>query len=110
MTIIKWFVSGRVPGDSTTNITVPIKPTELYNWYYQNGSPILASLNPALNVANVNETCNSSFECVHDYLIRINKFTSGAVASGLESFEQSRTTLGTVFIEDHLWFNTLFYR
>jgi hypothetical protein len=73
-------------------------PTEFVNWYYNNASDLLTSLNPLLNQSIVNQTCGSSFECVHDYLIRINAFTSGATALGLQTFQQSRTTLGKVSI------------
>lgn len=98
MTIMKRFVSGRVPGDTTPNITRPIMPTQIFNWYNGSGSTLLTSLNPDLSPANVNTVCNSSFECVHDYLIRINRLTSGAVVNGLQVFEQAQIILGTVFI------------
>jgi hypothetical protein len=71
-------------------------PTEFVNWYYTNASDILTSLNPLLNENIVNQTCSSNFECTHDYLIRINSFTSGAAASELQSFEQSKVVLGNI--------------
>jgi hypothetical protein len=71
-------------------------PTQFVNWYYNNASGILESLNPLLSQSIVNQTCGSNFECVHDYLIRINSFTSGATASGLQSFQQSKTILGKI--------------
>ena len=98
MTGLKRFVSGRVSGDRTPNIPRPIMPTQIVNWYNQNGSTLLTSLNPDLSLTNVNTVCNSTFECVHDYLIRINRLTSGAVVSGLQVFEQAQIILGTVFI------------
>jgi hypothetical protein len=69
-------------------------PTELVNWYYNNASSLLTSLNPFLSQTIVNQTCGSSFECIHDYLIRINSFTSAAASSELQTFQQSRTTFG----------------
>jgi hypothetical protein len=71
-------------------------PTELVNWYYTNASDILTSLNPLLDPSIVNETCLSNFECTHDYIIRINSFTSVATASELQSFEQSKVVLGNI--------------
>jgi len=71
-------------------------PTAFVNWYYNNASSLLASLNPLLSQTIVNQTCGSNFECIHDYLIRINSFTSGATASELLTFQQSRTTLGKI--------------
>ncbi len=73
-------------------------PTSFVNWYYNNGSDILASLNPLLSQTIVNQTCGSNFECIHDYLIRINSFTSAATASELQTFQQSRTTLGKISV------------
>ena len=73
-------------------------PTAFVNWYYNNASDILTTLNPLLSPTIVNQTCGSSFECVHDYLIRINSFTSAATASELQTLQQSKTTLGKIFI------------
>ncbi len=71
-------------------------PTAFVNWYYNNASSILTSLNPLLSPIIVNQTCGSNFECVHDYLIRINSFTSAATASELQTFQQSKITLGKI--------------
>jgi hypothetical protein len=71
-------------------------PTAFVNWYYNSASSLLTSLNPLLSQTIVNQTCGSNFECIHDYLIRINSFTSGATASELQTFQQSRTTLGKI--------------
>jgi hypothetical protein len=77
---------------------MPIMPTTFVQWYYNNASTILASLNPSLSQASVNETCSAHFECVHDYLLRINSFTSKATASALDMFQQSRLILGSIEI------------
>jgi len=69
-------------------------PTEFVQWYYNNASDILAQLNPLLSQTVVNQTCNGNFECIHDYLIRINKFTSSATASLMDSAQASKLTLG----------------
>ena len=89
---------GSAPGDRTPELSRPISPTEFYKWYYNSGSTTLTNLNPRLNQTVVNETCGSSFECVHDYLIRINVFTSQSTTSGLQNFQQLRATLSTVVI------------
>lgn len=92
---IKTPIIGHVSTDNTANISLPILPTEFVNWYYSQ-STVLAGLNPLLSQSVVNQTCSSSFECTHDYLIRINSFTSEATASELQTFEQSRTILGKI--------------
>jgi hypothetical protein len=87
---------GKVPTDTTADISDPIMPTEFVNWYYNSASTLLASLNPLLSQTIVNQTCGSNFECVQDYLIGINSFTSAATASQLQIFQQSRTTFGKI--------------
>ncbi len=82
--------------DTTANISMPIYPLEFVRWYYNNASNIIASLNPLLNQSIVNQTCGSSSECVHDYLIRINSFTSVATASELQVVQQSKNTFGKI--------------
>jgi hypothetical protein len=85
-----------VSTDTTADISMPIMPTEFVNWYYTSASSTLTSLNPVLSPSVVNQTCSSNFECVHDYLIRINSFTSGATASELQTVQQSRVVLGKI--------------
>lgn len=92
-----FFFSGRVPGDTTPELSRPIQPTRFVDWY-KNESTSLTSLNPRLNLNIVQQVCNSNDECIHDYVIRINEFTSGSTASGLLNFQESRTTLGTIVI------------
>ena len=87
---------GKVANDTTPDNSTPIMPTAFVNWYYNNASGLLATLNPLLSQTMVNQTCGSNFECVHDYLIRINAFTSGATGLRLQELEQARTTLGKV--------------
>lgn len=87
---------GKVPYDTTPDNNTPIMPTNFVKWYYNNASEILANLNPLLSQSVVNQTCSGNFECIHDYLIRINSFTSGATASGLQTFQEWRTTLGKI--------------
>ena len=98
-TITMSILLGKVSTDTTSDISNPIMPTAFVNWYYNNASGLLATLNPLLSQSVVNQTCGSNFECVHDYLIRINSFTAGAAAAQLQEFEQARTTLGKVSLE-----------
>lgn len=89
-------LSGRVPYDNTPKRPIrPLQPRTLVDWYYNNkdASNVLPGLNPLLQQANVNQTCQGNFECIHDYLIRINTFTSETTASKLESVHQSRNEL-----------------
>ncbi|CAF4701271.1 unnamed protein product [Rotaria sp. Silwood2] len=74
-----------------------IMPRTLVEWYYKNASDFLTNLNPRLNQRIVNQTCHDNFECIHDYLIRMNSFTSEATASGLQLVQESRTALGKIF-------------
>ncbi|CAF4768318.1 unnamed protein product, partial [Rotaria sp. Silwood2] len=71
-------------------------PRSLVEWYYKNASYFLTSLNPRLNQSIVNQTCQHNFECIHDYLIRINSFTSQATASGVRLIKESRTALAEI--------------
>ncbi|CAF4737625.1 unnamed protein product, partial [Rotaria sp. Silwood2] len=71
-------------------------PRSLVEWYYNNASNFLTNLNPRLNQSIVNQTCHDNFECIHDYLIRINSFTSEATASGLQLAQESRTALAEI--------------
>ena len=78
--------------DSTTQFPgyQPIIPSELVRWYYEgNNSLILASFNPLLNQTNVNQTCGDNFECIHDFIIRINPVTSGSTRILLADVENS---------------------
>ncbi|CAF2470777.1 unnamed protein product [Rotaria sp. Silwood2] len=92
----KTLFSGRVPSNTTLDNRTPIMPRSLVEWYYKNASNFLTSLNPRLNQSIVNQTCHDNFECIHDYLIRINSFTSEATASGLQSVQESRTALAEI--------------
>ena len=74
----------------------PIMPSGIVNWYYNNVSSILTSLNSRLSQTQVNQTCSSSIECVHDYIIRVNPIASGATASLLNSYREARTILGKI--------------
>ncbi|CAF2923310.1 unnamed protein product [Rotaria sp. Silwood2] len=74
----------------------PIMPRSLVEWYYKNASNFLTSLNSRLNQSIVNQTCQDNFECIHDYLIRINSFTSEATASGVRLIKESRTALAEI--------------
>ncbi|CAF0869133.1 unnamed protein product [Adineta ricciae] len=85
-------LSWRAPNDTTANITNPILPSTLVNWYYNNASSVLTTLNSHLSQSEVNQTCSSNFECVHDYIVRINPITSGATALLLDSYRDSRAT------------------
>jgi hypothetical protein len=85
-----------VSTDTTVDITMPIYPLDFVKWYYNNASGIIASLNPLLSQSSVNQICGSNFECVHDYLIRINSFTSGSTASELQVVQQSKNILGKI--------------
>lgn len=87
---------GRVPGDMTSDNGIPILPRTLVEWYYNNASDFLATLNPLLSQTVVNRTCQGNFECIHDYLIQINAFTSSATASALGTIQESRTALGKI--------------
>ncbi|CAF3894012.1 unnamed protein product [Adineta steineri] len=75
--------------DTTPDINRPIMPTKLYNWYRSNESSVFSSLYPQMN-ETLDETCSNNFECIHDYLIRVNSFTSKATASGLKLIQESR--------------------
>ncbi|CAF4888865.1 unnamed protein product, partial [Rotaria sp. Silwood1] len=44
----------------------------------------------------MHQTCHDYFECIHDFLIRINSFTSEATALGLELIEESRIVLAEI--------------
>ncbi len=91
-----YILSGKVPSDTTPDITNPILPSELVNWYYYDSSSTLAGLNPSLSQTIVNQTCQTSFECLHDYIIRVNGMSSVATSSLLTSYQQSRIILGKV--------------
>lgn len=83
-------------------------PITLVTSYYANQSSILTGLNQLLSQTVVNQTCQGNFECIHDYLIRINSFSSAATATQLQTNEQSRTTLGNKFIF-HSYTYTCYY-
>jgi hypothetical protein len=68
-------------------------PDDLITWYYSISS-VLAALNPRLNQTTVNATCSGQFECLHDYIVRLNPITSGATAVSVNTFTQSRAILG----------------
>ncbi|CAF3368034.1 unnamed protein product [Rotaria socialis] len=86
-------LSWKAPDDLTPNITQPIMPSYLVNIFYNQNENTLASLNPLLSTTQLNTTCADSFECRHDYIIRINPVASAATASGLNSFQQSAAVL-----------------
>jgi hypothetical protein len=92
----KIILLGEISSDTIPDNMNPIMPTELINWYYNTASGILTSLNPLLSQSVVNQTCSTNLECIHDYIIRINSFTSGAAASELQTFQQSRNILGKI--------------
>ena len=75
-------------------------PTSFLKWYYNNASVTLGKLNPFLNQSVVNDTCKSSFECIHDYLIQINPVSSKITAIGLENLALSKTLLSKVLISE----------
>jgi len=88
---------GKVSTDTTANIANPILPTALVNWYNTNTvSSVLTGLNSNLNPTIANQICSTNFECLHDYIIRINPITSGATAASSNSFQQSRIVLGKI--------------
>ncbi|CAF1151504.1 unnamed protein product [Rotaria sp. Silwood1] len=89
-------LSWKVPSDTTSDNRIPIMPRSLVEWYYKNASNLLTSLNPSLNQIVVNRTCHDNFECIHDYLIRINSFTSEVTALGLELIQESRIVLAEI--------------
>ncbi|CAF3508982.1 unnamed protein product [Rotaria socialis] len=92
--ILSACLSWRVSNDTTPISTfTPIMPRSLVEWYYTSASSYLESLNPFLSQTVVNRTCHGNYECEHDYLIRINSFTSEATASGLESIHDARISL-----------------
>ncbi|UJR30966.1 hypothetical protein I4U23_018478 [Adineta vaga] len=82
--------SWRVYGDNTPDISTPIMPRRFVDWYYGGASIMLADANPLLNETIVNQTCSTHFECIHDYLIRTNSFTSKTTALALTNLEESR--------------------
>ncbi|UJR15672.1 hypothetical protein I4U23_002606 [Adineta vaga] len=93
MDILNACLSWRVSSDTTANITKPIMPSTLVDWYYNSASSILTSLNSRLNQSQVNQTCSSSIECVQDYIVRVNPIASGATALLLNSYREARTLL-----------------
>jgi hypothetical protein len=95
--------SGKVPTDTTPDISNPILPTTLINWYNSN-SATLTRLNPKLSPTYVNQICSTSIECQHDYIIRINPITSAATASSINTLLQSRVILGKIRIFKRLSF------
>lgn len=97
---MKTSILGKVTTDTTSDITNPILPMSFVNWYYVNASDTLTGLNPLLSQTVVNRTCPTRFECIHDYLIRINSFTSRATSSNLDTFQNSITTLGKISISN----------
>jgi hypothetical protein len=92
------FFLGKVPNDTTPDMTNPIMPINFVNWYTTNSSGTLSGLNSKLSPNIVIQTCATNFECTHDYIIRINPITCAATASSLNSFEQFRITLGKIII------------
>ncbi|CAF4029746.1 unnamed protein product, partial [Rotaria sordida] len=94
--ILNACLSWKVPNDATLNNQEPIMPRTLVEWYYKNASNLLTSLNPRLNPNIVNQTCHGQFECIHDYIIRINRFTGEATALGLERIQESRIVLAEI--------------
>ncbi|CAF4579536.1 unnamed protein product, partial [Rotaria sp. Silwood2] len=89
-------LSWSVRSDITSDNRKPIMPRSLVEWYYKNASNFLTNLNPRLNPSIVNQTCQDNFECIHDYLIRMNSFTSQATASGVRLIKESRTALAEI--------------
>ncbi|CAF3944032.1 unnamed protein product, partial [Rotaria magnacalcarata] len=87
---LSWRVSNDTTPISTFN---PIMPRSLVEWYNTSAPSFLESLNPFLSQTVVNRICHGNYECVHDYLIRMNSFTSEATASGLELIRDSRISL-----------------
>ncbi|CAF4658525.1 unnamed protein product [Rotaria sp. Silwood2] len=87
--VLEACLSWKVPNDITLDNRKPIMPRSLVEWYYKNASNFLTTLNPRI----VNQTCHDNFECIHDYLIRINAFTSQATASGVRIIKESRIAL-----------------
>ncbi len=73
-------------------------PVALVNWYYNGASTILSGLNSLLNQTLVNQTCSSNFDCIHDYIIRINPVSSSATAQSTNLLQQSRSVLGKKFL------------
>lgn len=85
---------GRVPNSAPADITNPILPTSLVQWFNGPASTALRSLNPALDPTSVNAQCSGKFECIHDFIIRLNRVSSSATAQSLDSFRNDRTILG----------------
>ncbi|CAF4415936.1 unnamed protein product, partial [Rotaria sp. Silwood2] len=94
--VLRACLSWKVPNDTTPNMINPIMPSNLVYMYYNAIADTLASLNPLLNQSLIDEICSENFECRHDYIIRINPITSGATASTLNLFQQSRTILAEI--------------
>ncbi|UJR30967.1 hypothetical protein I4U23_018479 [Adineta vaga] len=85
--------SWKLSDDGDQDDRIPIMPRNFVNWYYNNASDFLAILNPSLSKTMVEQICSGRFECVHDYLIRINSFTSQETDSIIQSTENSRNIL-----------------
>ena len=96
--IFRFSFVGRVPGDTTSEIANPIMPSTLVSWYRANGSGILGAMNPVLSQSQVNGICSNSFECEHDYIIRVNRMTSAATASAISSFQEKNVAFGKCLI------------
>lgn len=98
---------GRVPNDTTANITQPILPWKLINWYNNESWPILTSIYSNLNPTIVDQVCSTNDACRQDYIVRVNPVTGGATAAASVSFQQEIRILGRKFIQ--LFFFELFY-
>lgn len=80
--------------NTIVEITNPIMPTMLVDWYNTSGWSILSAANPILSWENVMNTCSNKSECVHDLIIRVNPITSAVTGQSLQSFQTSREILG----------------
>lgn len=86
-------IPGRLDNDNSSAAIVPILPYEMVRWYYNN-SAVLEALNPSLSQTILNRTCPDHFECIHDYIVRVNPFTSGSTALALDSIQVEVAVLG----------------
>lgn len=74
----------------------PILPVYLVTTYYYQYQNTLVGLNSLLDSNVLNQTCSTSFDCRHDFIIRINQVSAGATASASSSFQSSRIALGNL--------------
>ncbi|CAF1679718.1 unnamed protein product, partial [Adineta ricciae] len=82
--------SWKVSDDATSDDKRPLMPQDFVAWYNNSPSEFLTTLSSAMSKNLVDQTCSGKFECIHDYLIRVNSFTSKGSTSTLESTQSFR--------------------